>query len=208
MKKITIDKYIDFNHVDEKKLSDPIKQQLAAKNPDHPFLKAFKSDKEFEEIKALWDEGKREEASRNFRMKLVKIQNSKLGTALLLMMSGAALTSAGYNALQKPPVDPVVPPPTPPKPPQAEDYIIKKGDCIWNIAKSRLGADATNEEIMKYTQQIAQSNGMNVKLIDSVLTRIPGDPDLIFPGNHLIIPKADPSFIISKAGKAVIATLK
>jgi hypothetical protein len=42
---------------------------------------------------------------------------------------------------------------------------------------------------MAYTKQIASQNGMNIKLIDGVLTKVPGDPDLIFPGGKLILNK-------------------
>ena len=88
-----------------------------------------------------------------------------------------------------PPPDPIVPPPVPPTPPTGEEYVIKKGDSIWKIAKGHLPKGASNADILKYTRQIASQNGMNVKLIDGVLTKIPGDPDLIFPGGKLILNK-------------------
>jgi hypothetical protein len=171
------------------KLSSGIKDQLKARNPEHPFLKAFSSDEDFNELKELWDSGEKDEAARMFRSKLVKIANSKLGTSLILMVSGAALTSAGYNALNPPKPDPPIPVPPKPDPEVGEMYTIKKGDSIWKIAKGHLPKGAGNNEIMAFTKQIAAENGMNVKLIDGVLTKVPGDPDLIFPGGKLVINK-------------------
>ena len=168
------------------KLSSGIKDQLAARNPEHPYLKAFKDDKEFDEIKELWDSGEHDEAARLFRSKLVKIANSKLGTSLMLMVSGAALTSAGYNALK--PLPPKPPIPQPPQPaPQGEMYTIKKGDSIWKIAKQHLPKGSSNKEILAYVKQIASENGMNTKLIDGVLTKTPGDPDLIYSKGKLLL---------------------
>jgi hypothetical protein len=170
------------------KVSSGLKDQLRAKNPEHPFLKAFKDDEEFEKLRDMWNEGQKEEAAREFRSKLVKMANSKVGLALVLMVAGASITSAGYNALQPPPPQPPVPvPPTPQ--PTGEEYVIKKGDSIWKIAKSHLPKGSSNADIMAYTKQIASQNGMNVKLIDGVLTKVPGDPDLIYPGGKLVLNK-------------------
>jgi nucleoid-associated protein YgaU len=177
--------------IEEKKLSKGIKDQLNLKNPEHPYLKAFKSDEEFDKIKELWDSGDQDEAARMLRSRLTKIANSKVGIALLLMIAGASLASAGYQAMKPIPKtpNPPVPKAEPPVSPESDIYTIKKGDSIWKIAKAKLGGGATNEEIMAYTKQIAAENGMNVKLIDSVLSKVPGDPDLIFPGGKLIISK-------------------
>lgn len=167
------------------KLSSGIEQQLAARNPEHPFLKAFKDDKILENIKSLWDKGKKDEAARILRAELTKIANSKLGLAILLMVSGAAITSAGYDALAKTPEIPPIP--QPPQPPDSEMYTIKKGDSIWKIVKAHMPAGTSNEDIMTHVKQVAADNGMNIDLIDSVLTKTPGDPDLIFPGGKLIL---------------------
>ncbi len=180
-------KYSEFIH---EKVSSGLKDQLRAKNPDHPFLKAFKDDEDFEKVRELWDSGEREEAAREFRMRLVKKANSKLGLSLILMVAGASLVSAGYNALEpNPDPDPIIPPPKPPPKPDAEEYIIKKGDSIWKIAKSHLPKGSSNADIMAYTKQISAENGMNVKLIDGVLSKVPKDPDLIYPGGKLMINK-------------------
>ena len=90
--------------------------------------------------------------------------------------------------MKLPPSAPNAPIPQPPQPEaQGEMYTIKTGDSIWKIAKMKLGGTPSDSAIMAYTKQIASENGMNVKLIDSVLSKIPGDPDLIFPGGKLII---------------------
>lgn len=171
----------------DEKLSSGLKAQLTAKNPEHPFLKAFKNDEDFEELKSLWDEGNHDEAARMFRAKLTKIANSKLGTSLLLMISGAALTSIGYDALK---VVPKVPPvPKPPTPPDTEMYVVKKGDSFWKIAKEHLPKGSSNADINAYMYQLAKDNALRTKLIDGVLTKIPKDPDLIYPGAKFIITK-------------------
>ena len=193
MKNNNFIKTFESFQIDEKKLSSGLKDQLASKNPEHPFLKAFKKDEDLNEIKELWDNGEQDEAARLLRSKLTKMANSKVGTALLLMISGASLASAGYQAMKPvtPKPNPPVPkpePPTPPKP-EAEMYTIKKGDSIWKISKNHLPPGSSNSEIMAFTKQISAENGMNIKLIDGVLTKVPGDPDLIFPGGKLVLNK-------------------
>jgi nucleoid-associated protein YgaU len=122
-----------------------------------------------------------------FRAKLTKIANSKLGTSLLLMISGAALTSIGYDALK---VVPKVPPvPKPPTPPDSDIYVVKKGDSFWKIAKEHLPKGSSNADINAYMYQLAKDNALKTKLIDGVLTKIPKDPDLIYPGAKFVITK-------------------
>jgi len=178
--------YTQYTKELEEKLSSGLKKQINLRNPEHPFIKAFKNDKDLEEIKELWDNGEEDEAARLFRSKLVKMSNSKLGISLLLMLSGSALASAGYSALTDVGSDSPIP-----QPPTAEEegkeYIIKKGDSIWKIAKAHLPDGSNNADILAYTKQISMENGMNVDLIDGVLTKVPGDPDLIYPGGKLIL---------------------
>lgn len=169
----------------EEKVSSGLKDQLRSKNPQHPFLAAFKNDEDFEAVRELWEAGDRKEAAREFRMRLVKKSNSKLGISLLMMVAGSSLVASGYNALE--PNKVAVAPSAPVE--KGKDYIIKKGDSIWKIAKAHLPSGASNSEIMEYTKQIASENGMKVELIDGVLSKIPKDPDLIFPGGKLIINK-------------------
>lgn len=173
-----------MNTLDEK-LSSGIVSQLNDRNPEHPFLKAFKNDEEFLEIKELWDDGDHEEAARKFRAKLTRISNSKLGTSLLLMIAGASLTSAGVNALNPPKVTPPIP--QPPAPPKSDMYTVKEGDSFWKIAERILGDNAKNSEINKYMYQLARDNGLKTRLIDGVLTKIPKDPDLLRIGGKLVI---------------------
>lgn len=54
---------------------------------------------------------------------------------------------------------------------QTRTYIVQKGDCLWSIAKKFLGSGA------KYTKIYE----MNKEVIGS-------DPDLIYPGQVLILP--------------------
>ena len=60
---------------------------------------------------------------------------------------------------------------TPTKSEQTKTYTVKKGDCLWNIAKAKLGSGA------KYTEIYA----LNKKTIGS-------NPNLIRPGQVLILP--------------------
>jgi nucleoid-associated protein YgaU len=69
----------------------------------------------------------------------------------------------------------------------SENYIVQKGDSIWKIAKKRLPSGINNSVIFDYVRQIAQENGMSPELIDGILSKTPGDPDLIFPGDKLTI---------------------
>lgn len=66
-------------------------------------------------------------------------------------------------------------------------YEVKKGDCVWWVAedvlKHRLLRKPTNAEIQCETESIAGASG---------LTKAPRNPDLIYPGDKLIIPPANP----------------
>lgn len=179
-----------FNEFIEERLSDTIKAELQTKNPEHPFLKAFKSDKDYQEIKEMWDKGDRQEAARTFRAKLVKIANSKLGMALMLMVSGAVMTSVGYKILTTPPPpgNPPIPPPNP-MPTGAKDYVIQKGDCLWNIAKANAPKNVSTTDLLAYMDRIGMANNLHVQHIQNAVLKLPGDTDMLFPGGHLIIPK-------------------
>ena len=62
---------------------------------------------------------------------------------------------------------------TSPAPVQATTYTVKKGDCLWNIAKKFYGSGS------KYTVIYNANSGT-----------IGGDPNLIYPGQMLTIPVA------------------
>jgi hypothetical protein len=63
-------------------------------------------------------------------------------------------------------------------------YTVRSGDCVWNVAaevmKHRLGRDVTKAEVLNMTHKISKASG---------LTSNGRNPDLIFPGEKLIIPK-------------------
>ena len=60
---------------------------------------------------------------------------------------------------------------TSPAPAASQDYTVVKGDCLWNIAKKFYGNGS------KYTVIYNANRGV-----------IGGNPNLIYPGQVLIIP--------------------
>lgn len=63
-----------------------------------------------------------------------------------------------------------------------ETYKVKKGDCVWNIAKDHLSSEdhrPRNREVNKYVKQISRVNELD---------RNGRSPDLIYPGENLFIP--------------------
>ena len=54
---------------------------------------------------------------------------------------------------------------------QTKTYTVKKGDCLWNIAKSKLGSGARYPEIHSLNRSVIGSN-----------------PSLIYPGQVLLLP--------------------
>lgn len=77
--------------------------------------------------------------------------------------------------------------------PAAENYTVKSGDSIWKIAKRRLPVGTSNELIYDYVVQISEENGKNPALIDGILQKNVNDPDLIYPGEILIITPYKPN---------------
>jgi hypothetical protein len=67
------------------------------------------------------------------------------------------------------------------------EVVIKSGDHMWSLAEERLnlilGREASDAEIAAYWLQVV---GVNLSRIRS------GDPDLIFPGEILLLPPIDP----------------
>lgn len=54
---------------------------------------------------------------------------------------------------------------------QTKTYTVKKGDCLWNIAKTKLGSGARYTEIYNLNKKVIGSN-----------------PNLIYPGQVLLLP--------------------
>jgi hypothetical protein len=68
---------------------------------------------------------------------------------------------------------------------EAIEVIIERGDNMWTLAKARLeelnGRPPTNAEIGPYWRRVVRANQDRIRS---------GDPDLIFPGEVLILPPA------------------
>ena len=80
----------------------------------------------------------------------------------------------------------VAPPATAPDPPRAgqSQWTVAPGDSFWSIASDRL-AEATgrpvgDRDIVSYWKQLVDVNRGNLV--------VPGDVDLIFPGQVLVLP--------------------
>lgn len=56
-------------------------------------------------------------------------------------------------------------------------YIVQLGDTLWDIADTHLGAGVSDADILGYTHAIAAANTIE-------------DSDLIYPGEHFILPPA------------------
>lgn len=63
---------------------------------------------------------------------------------------------------------------------RAEHYVIESGDCLWNIAKGRLPAGASDASIDTYWREIYDANR----------ARLGSNPSLIYPGTEIEIPPA------------------
>jgi hypothetical protein len=72
---------------------------------------------------------------------------------------------------------------TAPAPAPAVVYVVVGGDSLWAIAErhlaSRIGRPPTSSDIDRFWREIYEANR---EIIGS-------DPDLIFPGQHFLIPK-------------------
>jgi hypothetical protein len=67
-------------------------------------------------------------------------------------------------------------------------YTIQKGDWISKLAKSILGSQYNAENMDRMTRAIADFNGFDVSLFDSVPSQLPGDPDTLQVGQVIEIP--------------------
>ena len=57
-----------------------------------------------------------------------------------------------------------------------DTYVVKSGDYLWSIAQSKLGAQATNQQILDWVNAVAAANQL-------------ADPNLINLDQKLVIPK-------------------
>jgi hypothetical protein len=77
--------------------------------------------------------------------------------------------------------------PQTPVPTGLTEVVVRSGDHMWSLAEQRLnlilGREASDAEIAPYWLQVV---GVNLSRIRS------GDPDLIFPGEILVLPPIDP----------------
>ena len=64
-----------------------------------------------------------------------------------------------------------------------ETIVVEKGDHLWKIAARRLGDGSTNDEIAPYWREVVE---INTPLLRS------GDPDLIYPGEVVELPRLSP----------------
>lgn len=136
------------------------------------------------------------------------------GSAALVAPSGVALAAMGDAGIIAPPAvtspaalpadppaapsapagleaPPDPPPPPPPDPPPAADLappgapavrIVAPGDNLWAIAAAQAGEDASLVEIHAYWQALVEANRERLRS---------GDPDLIHPGERLVLPPRD-----------------
>lgn len=105
--------------------------------------------------------------------------------------TGSVLPGSLFLPIPQIPVPPVDDPGS--LPPQAgvpndpSEVVVQPGDHMWSLAEKRLnlilGREASDTEIAPYW----------LKVIGTNLSRIrSGDPDLIFPGEVLLLPAIDP----------------
>lgn len=67
-------------------------------------------------------------------------------------------------------------------------YTIQKGDWISKKAKEILGSQYNAENMDRMTRAIADFNGFDNSLFDSIPSEIPGDPDTLSVGQVIEIP--------------------
>lgn len=70
---------------------------------------------------------------------------------------------------------------------EATEIVVRPGDHMWALAEERLSAArgrvVSDTEITPYWLQVVASNESSIRS---------GDPDLIFPGEVLVLPAVDP----------------
>jgi len=86
------------------------------------------------------------------------------------MTVSLTLTQASDAAPAVGPISPPAPPAPPQKKPTPRTYVVKKGDCLWNIAKRYYGSGPL-------WPRIFDANRSKIK-----------NPNLIYPGQRFVIP--------------------
>lgn len=76
----------------------------------------------------------------------------------------------------------------PPDPaPATAEHVVVSGDHLWSIAEGaltdHLGREPTDAEVVPYWQRVVAGN--RDRLVD------PDNPDLILPGQHILLPEVD-----------------
>ena len=108
------------------------------------------------------------------------------GLALSLSLpAGASTVAPGYV-----PVAPITSAPTTESPAQIgqfSDVVIRPGDNMWKLAEAHLerlaGRPVADHEIAPYWVKVIEANRDRIRS---------GDPDLIFPGEVLVLPAWEP----------------
>jgi nucleoid-associated protein YgaU len=120
------------------------------------------------------------------RVTLPSLRAFLVGTTLATSSAGAAFAGAG--AVPPPPVSIALSDPAAVAAPSAPDaalYTVKPGDCFWSIAEvaitAHLGRPPSLTELGSYWRRVVSAN--NERLVH------PGVPDLIFPGQALLLPE-------------------
>jgi nucleoid-associated protein YgaU len=105
-------------------------------------------------------------------------QRLGLATAIVLVGSAAAASPAGVNGFV---------PVTIGEAPQAGTVVVEPGDHLWKISATHLdqalGRPARPEDIDPYWRAVIDVNREHL---------VSGDPDLIYPGEVIQLPDADP----------------
>jgi hypothetical protein len=57
---------------------------------------------------------------------------------------------------------------------------VAEGDTIWTLAEAHMPGEPTNQEVAEYVDQVEQTNQDRLD-----------DPDLILPGEEIVLPPVD-----------------
>lgn len=167
MKKVTsFENFVDQYQLQEGSTTSKMKRIITGKSAGEELDKL--SNPQQQKIVSLYKQDPME-AARYLRSIIIKEKNSQFGLGLALAIAGAGLI---YKAANMEPPQPPEPKPddTPPEPQpddtppeplpdETEEYVVKRGDSWWKIAKEHLPDGASNQDIMVYHKQIADANG-------------------------------------------------